>query len=358
MRIGLIPENILEWIALKLNIVPVPLADTMISFILARTIMAATKLEFFEVLARKPLTSKEVAEKCKTEPIATLKLLNALVGIGYLKIKNQKYIMKPFVKKWILKENEPSVHDKMLSNYLDWQLVENIEDYIRSGEAIDFHENAYMTDEQWSLYQRGMRSIAGISAAEVVNKIPVPNDARDLLDIGGSHGFYSVCLCRRHKNLTATILDLPEAILEAKPILEKEGMGKRVRHLEGNALEYDLGVNNWDVIFLSNLVHHFDEDMNKKLVNRIFKSLRPKGIFTILEPIRPVSPKAIKKARLGALLDLFFAVTSKSGTWTIKEINEWQSIAGFTLLKPAWIKSMPGYAQLSAVKMAGSPHIH
>ncbi len=312
--------------------------------------MVATKSEVFEALAEGPLTSNEVAEKCKTDQTGTLKLLNALIGIGYLKMKNQKYVMKPFVRKWLLKENEPSVYEKMLLHFLEWRFVENFEEYVRTGKPIDLHDSEYMSEEQWALYQHGMRSFSGINAKEVVRKIPVPTDACDLLDIGGAHGFYSVSLCRQHNNLTGTVLELPEAVQAAKPILDNEGMGKRVQHLAGNALEYNYGEENWDVILLSNLAHHFDENSNQELINRIFTSLRPKGTFTIVEAIRPVSPKDIRKARLGNILDLFYAVTSKSGTWTIEEMTKWQSNAGFTLLKPVWIKTMPGYAQLSAVK--------
>jgi tRNA A22 N-methylase len=50
----------------------------------------------------------------------------------------------------------------------------------------------------------------------------VPRGARDLLDIGGSHGYYSVALCRRHPTLRAVILDLPQAVVHAETILASE----------------------------------------------------------------------------------------------------------------------------------------
>ena len=43
-----------------------------------------------------------------------------------------------------------------------------------------------------------MRSVASSWAAEVGRRTPVPKGAKDLLDIGGSHGLLSVELCRRH----------------------------------------------------------------------------------------------------------------------------------------------------------------
>jgi len=66
-----------------------------------------------------------------------------------------------------------------------------------------------------------MRALASGSASEVARRTPVPKGARDMLDIGGSHGYYSVALCRRHPGLRAVILDLSEAVKHAEPILAR-----------------------------------------------------------------------------------------------------------------------------------------
>ncbi len=46
-----------------------------------------------------------------------------------------------------------------------------------------------------------MRAIAGTNARQIVKRTPVPRGATALLDIGGSHGYYSVALCRKHPGL-------------------------------------------------------------------------------------------------------------------------------------------------------------
>ena len=49
----------------------------------------------------------------------------------------------------------------------------------------------------------------GIDYDKSHKRMPVPDGARDMLDIGGSHGYLSVAVCRRHPELRATVLDLP-----------------------------------------------------------------------------------------------------------------------------------------------------
>jgi SAM-dependent methyltransferase len=207
-------------------------------------------------------------------------------------------------------------------------------------------ENAFA----WDRYQRGMRALASISADEVTARLPVPEGATAMLDIGGSHGYYSVCACRRHQGLRATILDLPEAVEHAAAILAREGMGERVRHRAGNALSDDLGSEAWDIVFLSQLVHHFTDEQNRDLMARIARALKPGGVCALVDTLRPASPEG--RGGLGALLDLYFAATSRSGTWSLETMQGWQRDAGLSPQKAVHLRTLPGAAMLIGRKPA------
>jgi SAM-dependent methyltransferase len=346
MRIGSIPENPLEHILLRLGLVPTPVVDTFQAIVRARAIMVATKLGIFEALRDGPKTSLEVAERVKTNPRATEKLLRSLVGAGYLRYKGSRYDLVRAVCKWLLRDSPSSLYDYTLHRFLEWEVAGSFEDFVRTGQHLRVHEN--MSAEQWGMYQRGMRSLASLSGSEVARRIQLPAKATALLDLGGSHGFYSVCICRRHPQLLATIIDLPEAVQFAGPILAKEKMGDRVVHRPGDALTTDLGAKAWDVILIFQLMHHFDEPTNIKLMQRIAEALRPGGVVAVLEILRPDSPNST--GQTGALLDLFFAVTSLSGCWSLEEIAAWQRKAKLTPRKPIRLLTIPGAAIVAAVK--------
>ncbi len=202
-----------------------------------------------------------------------------------------------------------------------------------------------MDSGKWDLYQRGMASVARLGASETAQRLPVPAGARDLLDIGGSHGLHSVALCRRHPGLRAVVLDLPAAVEHAAPILAREALREpaagRVTHRAGDALTDDLGEEAWDVVLLSNLAHHFDGETNRALARRIARALRPGGVFAIQEIIRRQSPT--EGGQLGGLFDLYFALTSESGTWSFEEMAGWQREAGLEPRKPVPLRRTPGY---------------
>ncbi|HEY1389763.1 MAG TPA: class I SAM-dependent methyltransferase [Ktedonobacterales bacterium] len=345
MRFGTIPQNPLEWVILSSGLVPTPLLDTY-AVAWSRVIMAATQLKLFETLSGDALTANEVATHAGADARATEKLLNVLVGLRYLHVKKDRYQLAAVARRWLLSSSPHSVRDNVLQRYVEWRWMEHIEEFVQHGTPLDVH--ATMSREDWGLYQRGMRAQASFAAPEVARRTPVPRGAQDLLDIGGSHGYFSVLICRRHPSLRSTVLDLPEAVEHAAPLLAAEGMGDRVAHRAGNVLTEDLGGAAYDVVFIYSLLHHFDDQTNRELMRRVARALRPGGVVVIGDAIRPQSPQAA--GPVGAFFDLYFALTSQAGTWTFAEMAAWQREAGLLPRKPIRMRMAPGTGLQVAMK--------
>lgn len=340
MKLGVVPENLIERLALFSGLLPPGIFESWFGIMLSRTMMVATKLDVFEALAAGPLTAGEVAQRCKTHPLATEKLLNALVGLECLRVKGDRYALRRSLRAWILKDGKYSFHGQMLLHFQEWNWWEHCEEYVRTGEPL--HVHGTMTDEEWGVDQRGMRSGIEMPADWIARHLPLPRTAQAMLDIGGSHGYFSVAICRRYPQLRSIVLDLPQAIQHADPLLAKEGMGDRVVHQVGNALTDDLGTDAYDLVFLAAVVHHFDEATNRELMRRIAHALRPGGIVAIWEPLR--QDRAGKIRQVGGLMDLFFGFFSKAGTWTSAEVTEWFRGAGLEARKSRSPPMMSGLA--------------
>lgn len=346
MKIGLKPENPLEALGLALGLVPVPMGETLPPLLLTRALMAAARFGVIEALAEAPQTSGEIAGRCGLHPAATRTLLDTLVGSDYLLLAGERYALAPLARKWLAPDSPVSLHESLLYRYLEWEWIGRLDEYLQSGEPLHIHQE--MTRDQWALYQRGMLAVARLSASEVAARAPVPRGSRDLLDLGGSHGFYSVAICRRHPDLRAVVLDLPQAVEHAAPLLDVQEMGERVVHRTGDARTEDFGSDRYDFILVSQLLHHFDEATNRELVGRLARALRPGGVLAILELLRRQSPK--EGGQLGGLLDLYFALTSESGTWTFDEMAGWARGAGLKPKKPVRFRTLPGLGMQAAVK--------
>jgi SAM-dependent methyltransferase len=334
-------ESLIEQLALWLGLAPTPLVETHIAATLARSVVAGVKLGFFECLREGSLTHTDIAARCGVDPAAAKILLDALVACGYLRLAQGRFALKPKSRNWLLRDSAQSIRDKILLQAIEWGWLAQLDDFVRTGRPIDFHTE--MSAEERDLYHRSMRALAGIAGREVAWRTPVPRNARLMLDLGGSHGHYAAEICRRHPGLSAQVLDLPNAIDMAAPLLAAEAMGDRVVHVSGDVLQADLGVERYDLIFMANLAHHLDSEENQALAIRVKRALRPDGFFVIQEPVRVDRPE--RGGQTAALLGLYFALQSRPdvNTWSIGEMAHWQTQAGLRPRRAVRLRTAPGW---------------
>lgn len=346
MKLKITPDTFLEWIAIKLNIVPTPLIDTQIAFTTARAIMTAAELDIFETLGKNSKTFHQVADSCKTHLVATKQLLDCLAGIGYLKWSNDQYSIKPKYYKWLLKEYQSNLIGKLRFQISEWNWMSKLEDYVRTGKPMELH--SVISESEWANYQDGMRDLSVHSAKELAGKIKLSANTSKLLDIGGSHGLYSIELCKRYPSLSSTILELPGAIDRASAIAAQQGLTDRVKFQVGNAITDDLGEQKYDLVMINNVVHHFTAEDNLKLAQKVAGALKPEGMYAVGEAIRGTKPG--EGGAVASSIGLYFSLTSESGVWSIEEINSWQRKAGLKIQKPIGLMTLPGWKMLVATK--------
>jgi len=346
MKLKAVPENLLERVALALNLAPTPMFDTQIAFTSARAIMAAAELDIFETLGKSSRTFKEIANSCKTHPDATKQLLDCLAGIGYLKWSKETYSLRPKYYKWLLKDYPSNIIAKLRFQLSEWNWVGKMEDYVRTGEPLDLH--SVINETEWANYQQGMRDLSVNASKELAAKIKLPANTSRMLDIGGSHGLYSIELCKKYPSLSSTILELPGAINSASIMAAQAGLGDRVQYKAGNALIDELGEGLYDLIMINNVVHHFTEAQNIALAQKVGRALKPGGKYAVGEVIRGKKPG--EGGAIASVVGLYFSLTSESGTWSVEEISSWQQKAGLKPQDPISLMTLPGWRMVMATK--------
>jgi SAM-dependent methyltransferase len=316
--------------------------------LLARTVMAGVELKLFDALAERRLTAEETARAIGAAPAPTALLLDALAACGYVRFNKGRFALTRRARPWLLSAGTSSVRDKLLLQVAEWRWLETLEDFVRTGQPLEFHDS--MTTAERDLYHRGMRALAGVAATEVARRIPVPSGARRMIDIGGSHGHFAAEIVRRQPGMSAEVMDLPDAIEAAASLLAAQGLGERLVHRAGDVMTADLGVEQYDIVLMSNLAHHLDAGQNRELAGRVARALRPGGVFVIQEPAR--AERQGQAGQIPALLGLYFAMQSRPGvrTWTVAEMAEWQRSAGLKVLRARHLRTAPGWVQQAAVR--------
>lgn len=351
MRVGMIPENPLEWLAARVNALPFPVADTFVAIIQARAIMAATRLGVFAALAKAPHSSAELAAKLSCTEKGIQILLNTLVGCGYAVETGGRYDLAPRARKWVTPDDPRSMNHFIDFQYDHWEWWTRLEDAIRTGASLDLH--AGMLDPAgWRRYIYGLHDLSKMAAKELVLRFRLkPNQTR-LLDIGGGHGAYVAAYCRRYPNLQTVIFDLPPSLDVAREIVGTlySDVANRIAFRPGDLVKDDFG-SSYDVIFLFNVLHHFDDAAIRQTFQKVANALNPGGTFVILDQFKR-DKAAGPESYAAVLTQLLFLVTSNAGSLDLGKVRGWLEGSGFSDVRSKNLRIGPGTSYVTAIKRA------
>jgi 2-polyprenyl-3-methyl-5-hydroxy-6-metoxy-1,4-benzoquinol methylase len=138
--------------------------------------------------------------------------------------------------------------------------------------------------------------------------------------------------------MRSTVIDLPSAIEHARTLAAQAGHEKLVDYRAGNLMDDDFGTG-WDVVLLSNILHHFAMSDVRALLRKVAAAIGSAGTVAIWDLERP-APGAPPDAGDG--IALFFRLTSTAGAYSGQEYASWLVEAGFQHVKVIRPKLRPG----------------
>jgi hypothetical protein len=333
MKYGLIPTTLVERLALWFGKVPVPMLDALFGPLKTRAIMAGVQLGVFEAMREGEHSAADLAARLSLDADALEMLLRGLVVCDYMVQRGERFALSSLARRTMIAGAPMELTGFLRFNYAQWEFIEHLEELVRTGRGLDFHETM-TSPERWRDYQRGMLEAARFDAPIVAARVPVANGATSLLDLAGSHGLYGAMICRRHPPMRSTVIDLPQAVAHARVIAHAEGLDDVVTHREGDLMTADLGRNH-DVVLLSNILHHFVPERIVLVLQRVCTALKTGGTAAIWEI---EAPKKGSRVTGGDGAALYFRLASTAGAFHGDQYEEWLGLAGFsavTITRPA-----------------------
>lgn len=340
MRLAVKADTLVEWLALRLRLVPTPAADAWGGMALSSVLITATRLGVFARLARGPASTAQLAAELELDPTVTQLLVDCLCAAGHLDAgPGATYGLSRSARRWLDPDAPRSVANFVAATEDYWSWWAGLPDVTRTGRTEGHHDSG-PDDPYWSRYILGQRDLARLSASYVAKKLPVGRDARHLLDIGGGHGLYEVELCRHHPQLSATILDLPGSANIGRAVVAAAGLAQRIRHVDGDARTADLG-GPFDLVLCFNLVHHLAPDEVAALFGRTRQALAPGGRLAVMDAFAIPSERG---AAAATVLNLFTYLSSGVTGYTPAQLYGWFADAGFAHPRRVPIRRIPGQA--------------
>ena len=311
-----------------LSITPKTILDLSRNFMESRILLTGAELGLFDLLASKPLSAEELANKMKANLRALTIVLDALSAMQLLVKEGGKYFC-PLPLSVLLSKNSPESILPMVQHMAHvWQRWSKLTDLIKSDEGPGKLAPSEGEDGM-TAFIGAMHAIASRLAAGVVAAVS-PGNSRFLLDVGGASGTYTLAFLRAVPQMRATLFDRPEVIPIARKRLGEAGVWDRVSLVGGDFYRDEFPPGH-DLAFVSAIIHQNSPEQNLDLYQKGFRALVPGGRIVIRDHI--MEPDRTQP-RDGAIFAVnMFVGTSGGNTYTYEEVQSGLEQAGFTRIR-------------------------
>ncbi|MCX7794029.1 MAG: acetylserotonin O-methyltransferase [Thermodesulfovibrionales bacterium] len=279
----------------------------------ARVLFTANNFRVFDHL-KNPLSAKDLSEKIGTSPRATEILLDCLTGMGLLKKQGSRYQNKDIASRFLVSTSPYYQGNIIRHGETLWKNWSGLDQVLRTGKPF----RAFRDHESFIL---GMHDIAKLRVRDVMRAINL-RGVKKILDLGGGPGTYSMEFAKR--DMDVTLMDYPETVKIARELIKKDGI--KINFIEGDFMVDPIG-NDYDLIFISQVLHAYSEKKNIQLLKKCRNSLNIAGRIVIQEFF--ISPDHTSPLS-SALFSVNMLVNTEGGrTYSPVEIIRWLGNSGF-----------------------------
>jgi predicted O-methyltransferase YrrM len=298
------------------------------NFMESRVLLSAAELDLFTLLAPNPLSVEEIAAKNGADLRGLTILLDALAAMGLLIKQGNQYHCPSPLSAFLSKSSPDSILAMIHHMGHVWQRWSRLTEVVKGSEVSGKPPVSSDVDELRA-FIGAMHAVAAKLAPGVVAAVN-PGTARDLLDVGGASGTYTLAFLRAVPGMRATLFDKPEVIPIARRRLGEAGVLDRMTLVGGDFYRDEFPPGH-DLALISAIIHQNSPGENLDLYRKVFRALVPGGRIIIRDHI--MEPDRTRP-RDGAIFAVNMLVATQGGnTYTFEEIHTGLVQAGFVRIR-------------------------
>ncbi|HEY8412098.1 MAG TPA: methyltransferase [Pyrinomonadaceae bacterium] len=292
---------------------------------------AAIELEVFTAIGEGNTTAAQIAKRCETSERGMRILCDFLTIHGMLTKQDGQYGLT-LDSATFLDKRSPAYLGGAVEFLCSPMLTEgskHIADAVRKGGTAMENEGTIGPDHPvWVKFARGMAPMMALPA-QLISKLVDPSADRKLriLDIAAGHGLFGITFAKNNPQAEITAVDWKAVLEVAKENAQRAGVGDRYHTIEGSAFDVDYG-SGYDLVLLTNFLHHFDPPTNETLLRKVHHALADGGRAVTLEFV-PNDDRVSPPDAAGFSM-MMLSGTPSGDAYTFAELERMLTNAGFS----------------------------
>jgi 2-polyprenyl-3-methyl-5-hydroxy-6-metoxy-1,4-benzoquinol methylase len=304
--------------------------DTINAYQRTEALRAAVELDLFSLVGGGHRTAAELADACQAAPRGIRILTDYLTILGFLHKHGDRYELTADAKAFLDRES-PAYLGGAVEFLLAPELRESFRRLtaaVRRGGTATSDEGTVSKDNPiWVEFARAMaplmqmpaQLLAGLLGGDRTQPLRV-------LDVAAGHGLFGIKIADHYRQAHVTALDWANVLAVAAENARRAGVAERYALLPGSAFEVPWG-GPYDVVLLTNFLHHFDVSTCEQLAANAYAALAPGGRSFTLDFIP--EPDRITPPSTAGFALVMLATTARGDAYTFAELEAVFGRAGF-----------------------------
>lgn len=290
---------------------------------------AAIDLDLFRAVGAGPGDVASIARHCAASERGTRILCDFLTICGVLSKQDGRYRHTPTSAAFLDPASPTCVASiaQFLTNPAMQEPYSHLADIVRAGRTVLPGIGSVEPENPvWVQFAQTMGPMMAPLAAPLgAVVLEGHSGAMRVLDIAAGHGLFGIEIAKQNPEARVTGLDWAPVLHVALDNARRAGIHDRYDMLPGSAFEVEFG-GPYDVVLLTNFLHHFDPPTCVGLLKKVRAALKPSGRVATLEfvpnedRVSPPVPAAFSMTML--------ASTAAGDAYTFRELSSMYEQAG------------------------------
>ena len=310
---------------------PVLFFETLNAYQRTAALKGALELDLFTAIGEGATTAQAAAKRCAASERGTRTLCNYLVIIGFLTKEGNHYGLT-LDSATFLDRRSPAyigAAAKFLGSPMLTDGFKDIAAAVRKGGTVLGEEGTVTPNNPiWVEFAHSMVGMMTLPAELIAKLVGIADGGKKkVLDIAAGHGIFGITLAKHNPKVEVVAVDWPNVLEVAKDNAKKAGVESRFSTIPGSAFEVDYGTG-YDLILLTNFLHHFDQPTCEKLLKKVHAALAAGGQALTLEFVP--NEDRISPPMAASFSLMMLGGTPSGDAYTFSEYQRMFATAGFS----------------------------